>query len=417
MSNALAIATVSAVLKDLLNNGIVDHDLSAALGMVKVTALPPDRVIPVNGAEASQLNLYMYQTAPNHAWRNAALPARDGAGARLANPPLALDLYYLLSAYGADEFHGEILLGYGMQLLHENPLLTREQIRKTMEAAAPVDGAILPGPFKLLPPAELADQVEQIRISPTALGTEEMSRLWSAMQAKYRPTAAYMVSVVLIESRKPTRSNLPVVARNLKVQPFAHPHLESAEPQIVTAGQTLALRGSDLLSATVRVTFGAGLIVPTSVTATAVSVVVPATLTPGVRTVQVKHMADFGTPVEPHQGVDSNVIAFMLAPMIVTPDPMPAPAFSVAAGATLTIPVDPLVGRAQDVQAIVGDRVLPVPPRPATGPATTASIDVALPAGMAPGTYPLRLRVDGAESPLVYDTTTQQFIGPLVQVT
>ena len=417
MSNALAIATVSAVLKDLLNNGIVDHDLSSALGVVKVTALPPDRVIPPNGAEVSQLNLFMYQTAPNNAWRNAVLPSRDGAGARLTNPPLALDLYYLLSAYGADEFHGEILLGYGMQLLHENPVLTREQIRKAMEATSPVDGAILPGPFKLLPPADLADQVEQIRISPTTLNSEEMSRLWSAMQAKYRPTAAYMVSVVLIESRKRTRSNLPVVSRNLKVQPLAHPVLSGTAPQIVTAGQTITLTGSDLLSAVVRVTFGAGLVTPASVTDTAIQVVVPGTLTPGVKTVQVKHLVDFGTPAEPHPGVDSNVVAFMLAPALVVPDPMPSPAFTVAAGSTLTLPVNPAIGRAQDVQAILGNTTLSVPPRSAAGPATTTSIDVAIPTTFMPGSYLLRLRVDGAESGLAYDDVAKQFTGPLVQVT
>ena len=31
MSNALAIASVTAVLKDLLNNGLIDHNVSKAL--------------------------------------------------------------------------------------------------------------------------------------------------------------------------------------------------------------------------------------------------------------------------------------------------------------------------------------------------------------------------------------------------
>ena len=39
-----------------------------------------------------------------------------------------------------------------------------------------------------------------------------MSRLWTAIQAHYRPTAAYVVSVVLIEARQPTRQALPVLA-------------------------------------------------------------------------------------------------------------------------------------------------------------------------------------------------------------
>ena len=44
MSSGLAIAAVTAVLKDLLNNGLIDHDLTPSVGDVTVTALPPDRV-------------------------------------------------------------------------------------------------------------------------------------------------------------------------------------------------------------------------------------------------------------------------------------------------------------------------------------------------------------------------------------
>ena len=45
-----------------------------------------------------------------------------------------------------------------------------------------------------------------------------MSRLWSAIQAHYRPTAAYVVSVVLIEARKPSRTPLPVLARGPSIR-------------------------------------------------------------------------------------------------------------------------------------------------------------------------------------------------------
>ena len=42
MSNALAIAGVSAVLKDLLNNGLIDHDISGTVGgPVTVTSSRP----------------------------------------------------------------------------------------------------------------------------------------------------------------------------------------------------------------------------------------------------------------------------------------------------------------------------------------------------------------------------------------
>ncbi len=45
MSTALAIASVTAVLKDLLNNGVVDHNVQPLVGDVTVSALAPDRII------------------------------------------------------------------------------------------------------------------------------------------------------------------------------------------------------------------------------------------------------------------------------------------------------------------------------------------------------------------------------------
>jgi hypothetical protein len=213
MSNALAIAAVTAALKDLLDSGLIEHRVTDALGQgVAVTALPPDAIV-VSGAEARVgLNLFMYQATPNAALRNAALPALDARGARVAFPPLALDLHYLLTAYGTADLQAEVLLGYAMQLLHETPVLTRAALRTALDPS-PVDGSVLPAIYEALRAADLAEQVEMIKITPTLLNTEEMSRLWSALQARYRPTAAYVVSVVLIESMRGARAALPVLSR------------------------------------------------------------------------------------------------------------------------------------------------------------------------------------------------------------
>ena len=168
MSNALGIAAVSAVLRDLLNNGLVD----ASIGDVTVSAQSPDKV-PLNGDEQSQLNLFLYRVTSNQGWRNVGLPSVDSSGEnRLSNPPLALDLHYLLSAYGAADFQPEILLGYGMQVLHEHPVLDRQAIRDTL-APGPVTGGILPPALQTLTAAEIADQVEQLKITPETLSSDE----------------------------------------------------------------------------------------------------------------------------------------------------------------------------------------------------------------------------------------------------
>src|SRR5207237_7602250 len=110
---------------------------------VVVSALPPDRIdaIDANPADRkSRLNLFLYQVTPNSAWRNVGLPSRNGEGERISNPPLPLNLHYLLTAYGAEEMHSEILLGYGMQLIHETPILTRNAIRTPLAPPTPLAG-------------------------------------------------------------------------------------------------------------------------------------------------------------------------------------------------------------------------------------------------------------------------------------
>ena len=213
MSSPLAVAAVTAVLRDLLNNGLIDHNITGALGNnVTVTAVAPDTIALDASNARTQLNLFLHQVTPNAGWRNAGLPSRDARGARMSNPPLALDLHYLLTAYGSAELHSEILLGYAMHLLHETPVLDRQAIHTAL-AGGTVDGSILPPAFQALSASDLADQVEQIKITPEAMGVEEMSKLWAALQAHYRPTAAYHLSVVLIEAQRAMRGALPVLTR------------------------------------------------------------------------------------------------------------------------------------------------------------------------------------------------------------
>ena len=85
MSNALALGAVTAVLRDLLNNGLIDQDMTGTIGgNVSVTALPPDRIDVGENREKSQLNLFLYQVTPNQGWRNVGLPSRDARGDRVA---------------------------------------------------------------------------------------------------------------------------------------------------------------------------------------------------------------------------------------------------------------------------------------------------------------------------------------------
>jgi hypothetical protein len=270
VSSPLAIGAVSAVLRNLLDNGLIEA--GAAIGTtVNVSAVAPDTINLEDAEEPPRLNLFLHQVSPNIGWRNAGLPSRNGtSGERMTNAPLALDLHYVLTAYGRANFQAEILLGYAMHLLHERPVLDREAIRRALNPS-PLGIGMLPPTFQALAASDLADQVEQIKVTPAAMGGDEMSKLWAAIQSHYRPSAAYHVSVVLIEGTRPGVSPLPVLSRGkvdnvtkrdrgVVVNPDLLPPLPTlftAEPQFQQSGarlgETLTITGIRLAGSGHRV--------------------------------------------------------------------------------------------------------------------------------------------------------------------
>ena len=99
MSTAAGLAAVTAVLKDLLSNGLIDRNVVSSVGDVTVTTSARTRItLPET---SSQLNLYLYLVSRNTGWSNVDLPSRDQRGNLIGAPPLALNLHYLLSAVAA----------------------------------------------------------------------------------------------------------------------------------------------------------------------------------------------------------------------------------------------------------------------------------------------------------------------------
>lgn len=258
MSSALAIAGVTQILRDILNDGLVDADVSGTLGgNVNVRARPPDITEGLRAEADSTLNIFLHGVSPNLGLVNEFLPTRDPAGRRVANTPLTLDLHYLISAHGSADLHGEILLGYAMQILHEHPVISRAEIRTALDAM-PAIGGDLPPSLQSLGQTFLADQLEQVRITPVYMSLDEQSRLWTACQTNLRSAATYMASVVIIERRDPAVRPLPVLTlgpdnRGVDVQPDLVPPYPGitavilpAEQPSVRLGEAITLRGHHL---------------------------------------------------------------------------------------------------------------------------------------------------------------------------
>jgi uncharacterized protein DUF4255 len=431
VSNALAIAGVTAVLKDLLDGGMIDHNLTSTMGQgVIVSALAPDSIVLGNDS-ARRLNLFLHQATPNAAWRNIGYPARNSAGERVSNPPLALDLHYLLTAYGTLDLEAEVLLGYAMQVLHETPVLARAAIRKALNPPIPpVIGSLLPNVFQALQASDLADQIEQIKITPAVMNTEELSKLWAAFQAHYRPTAPYQVTVVLIEAQKPARSPLPVLTRGpvdpvtkrergvdvrpSLVPPF--PEIESIKlPNSQLAaqlGEPIELHGHDLdgsghalLLTNLRLAIDTTVTLATAADPSVVTFTLPnqpANFPAGtyVATLRLVHGSD------PLPRV-TNQLSLSIAPEVT----LPATANLDADGNLTLMPnCKPELRPTQRVSLILGGREV-------IAKSFTAATATFVFNGLPPGKYWVRLRVDGVDSRLIdYSASPPTFIGPQIQV-
>ena len=433
MSNALAVAGVTAVLKDLLDDGMIDHAVTDTLGQgVTVSALAPDE-IDLGTDKQPRLNLFLYQVTPNAAWRNMGFPAYDASGQRTNNPPLALDLHYMLTAYGALDLQAEVLLGYAMLLLHQTPVLPRAAILKSLNPPTPpVTGSLLPTVYKALQASALADQLEQIKITPEVMNTEELSKLWTAIQTHYRPTATYLVTVVLIQPTVTTSAPLPVLSRGprdpvttLETGPKVIASMQSPDPVIssivyangqnsaelgdvvVVNGQNLAGSGQTLLLANPLRNVTVSVTTPTNVSATSLTFTLPtnaATCPAGTYTASVQLVLTAGAPP-----VISDQQPLTIAPKITA---LPTAATLDASGnLTLTPTCTPQLQPTQTASLILGDIQAAATPI-TTATATPSFAFTALPAG----TYWVRLRIDNVDSHLIDFGPPPVFAGPQIVV-
>jgi hypothetical protein len=387
MSSVFAIAAVTSTLRNLVSRA-VNADVPGA----QVTARPPDKARQATAG--NQVNLFLYRTSIDAALRNEDPPnVRPGEGAA---PPLPLVLSYLVTAYGEndDELLSHQLLGSAMRILHDQPVLSADDIRTA------IDGR------------DAGVQVERVRITPHPIPLDEVSRLWATFQTGYRISASYDAAVVVIDSRRPARAPIPVLARGqgdigpvtlLSLGPTLRDVLPPNGQLAVRAGERLTLVGRGLAGVT-GVRFTSRLtpvptviaVVPGSATDAAVQVDLPtAPALPAGGATAAAIQAPAGA--EPPQV--SNDIGLAVAPAITSPMPLTATA---GKAVTFRLTCAPPVQAGQSVSLVVGQNPFPVP---ATKTAVTA-LEFVLPAFIA-GTYPTRLRVDGVDSIVV------DFSGPV----
>ncbi len=402
MSNFRAVATVTAAIRRLLFEA-VPADVTGA----DVRTVRPDQ--PGSGgipADKPVVSVFLYEVRPNAAWRNTDLPTRDGNGSLTRRPRTALDLHYLLSFYGDEQtFEPQRLLGSTTRVLHAQPLLTPALVQQAILDNPPLAGS------------NLDEQEEPVRLTPLSLSLEELSRLWSVLiQTPYVLSVLYQASPVLIEPELPVPAALPVRAANLYALPLRQPAVERVVAQAgpdrpIVAGAPVALLGRRLAGAITRVQFAEQEVTPDRAGDARAELTLPAGLRAGVQGARIRHLLPLGTPPAPHRGFDSNVAAFVLHPIITRTAGVYDVAVSNVQGtgtdprsADVGVKFAPAAGKDQQVtlELLTAEAVMMTAPAPErTADADTITFAAR---GVPAGDYLVRVRVDGAESPLDFDT-------------
>jgi Pvc16 N-terminal domain len=240
----LDLSIITDTLKDLLDSCITNTLLWQTENItppptIIVTGAQPEAV--VNDGNC-QLSLYLLHVCQDKFQRNT--PVLGNRTSVVPLQPLALDLYYLLTAYaGKNYILEQQAMSIAMRCFYNNPII------KTV-----VQG----------------DAHQEFTLSMEVDSADERSRLWQALATPLRLSVVYRVSVVFITPDVPaTLPALPVTKIDLSVIPaslpsvsgtvrtvtFAAPDNTAAHPDIrtlnqvpatVAAGQSFLLQGNGL---------------------------------------------------------------------------------------------------------------------------------------------------------------------------
>jgi hypothetical protein len=318
-----------------------------------------------------------------------------------------------------------------MHLLHERPVLDRAAVRRALQPDL-IDISMLPPAYQALATSDLADQVELLKITPEPMSNDEMSKIWSAIQTHYRPSAAYTVSVVLIEGSRRAISPLPVLSRGGPIDPATgrdpgvtvNPDMLPPLPTLFEAvpppkqlsarlGETVTIKGIRLRGSGHRILLSHRLLAaPIEITpsapdagGTSLSFNLPSdaaaqsNLASGLWSLKLRFIPAGETKLR-----ETNTIPLVLAPVpvILVDAALGLPAVDIVRGGipprvTVTIHSKPEVRPSQKAQLMLdGMEAVASPRKLATDPMEFAFAD-----SLEPGAHWVRLRVDGTDSLLV----------------
>jgi len=197
MASYTAIADVSETLRAMVRDRLAARDDVFSMDGEAVSLVAPDAV---DADSETRLSLSLYRVEENAAMKNSELAHSTNDPTVSQEPPLALDLYYLVTAYPGSTGEGtaatvdqQRVLGVAMQTFHDNAVLSGKDLVGSLDADL------------------------ELQISLVNASVDELSGLWSTVpDTAFQPSAVYHVGPVLIDSRQ-REEVVPVTDRETTV--------------------------------------------------------------------------------------------------------------------------------------------------------------------------------------------------------
>ncbi|MFI7128815.1 DUF4255 domain-containing protein [Nonomuraea sp. NPDC050153] len=150
------------------------------------------------GSQQSRVNLFLYWLCPNPQLRNQSPTPLPDDPAQFADPPLVLNLYYMLTTYapidgqfGLADSH--TIMAEAMRVLHEHPIVPQERLEPGLRQG-------------------------EVKVTLHSADVEELSKVWTALTKDFRLSAVYEVSYAPIPARGRGPVAKPVASTDLDLK-------------------------------------------------------------------------------------------------------------------------------------------------------------------------------------------------------
>jgi hypothetical protein len=176
MSDYTALSDVGETLIELLR-----EKMQELIPFDSISLVSPGEI---EGKDNIRLSIFLYHVEENIYLKNQEME-KIGSSV-LKAPPLALDLYYMVTSYPSPGIQDRTdrtreehsILGKAMQVLHDNSVLTGSVLKGSLSASDTV-----------------------LHVMVTSLSLDDMTKIWSTFKEKsFRPSVCYLVTPVKIES-------------------------------------------------------------------------------------------------------------------------------------------------------------------------------------------------------------------------